>query len=105
MNYTLTHTPGPSHRHAFAVDASCDCGVMLSTLVQSQEATIRNLLAALELNWKHTDDSGRVFWCNCPHFRVLADNAEPDDDNNHSTGCADARVAICKARGQLVDNA
>ena len=32
-----------AHRHKFPVDASCECGVMLSALIRSQEAEIRRL--------------------------------------------------------------
>ncbi len=32
-----------AHRHKFAVDASCECGITLSGLVRSQDAEIRRL--------------------------------------------------------------
>ena len=53
-----THTPG-SHRHEFAVDASCECGVMLSALVRSLTRNNADLLSALqgvyEVSWHAPD--------------------------------------------------
>ena len=76
------------------------CGVMLSALIQQQQATIRELVEALEMSWRHTDDAGREFFCACPMYRVLSDDARRDRDDKHSTACTTGRAAIRKARGE-----
>ena len=60
------------------------------------------LLEALILNWEHTDDAGRTFYCNCPRFKRLSDDSRDDPDKLHATGCREARAAIAKAKeGEL----
>lgn len=49
---------------------------------------------ALRLNWTHTDDSGRTFYCNCPRFSRLSDDCSKDRDEDHATGCREARHAL-----------
>ncbi len=56
------------------------------------------LLAALTASWKHTDADERVFFCNCPSYKVLRRNSLTKVE--HSTACQMARTAIASARGE-----
>ena len=62
-------------------------------------SAVGELVAALRMNWEHTDDSGRVFYCNCPRFSVLSDDCRRDKDKDHATSCQAGRAALSRVGG------
>jgi len=52
------------------------------------------MVEALRLNLEHTDESGRPFYCLCPRYDTLKYDSRRDHDDDHATGCHDARAAL-----------
>lgn len=55
---------------------------------------------ALRLNWEHTDDAGKVFYCNCVRYASIFEDSNQDDDEKHSTACAEARAVLTRIEGK-----